>query len=107
MHFTLKAWIRYSDSLDHTNQYDNDSELGCKGTGFSFRRIQVDELRNEIKNIKVFKSPGIDNVASKVLKDDFTILEEQFLYILNKSIDLHTFPEDWKKATVIPLPKNQ
>ena len=24
---------------------------------------------------------------------------------MNKSIDLHTFPVDWKKATVIPLPK--
>ena len=78
-----------------------DNKLGCSGTGFSFRRIQVDELRNEIKN----KSSGIDNVASKVLKDAFTILEEQFLYILNKSIDLHIFPVDWKKATVIPLPK--
>ena len=77
-----------------------DSVLGCIGTGFSFCRIQVDELRNEIKNIKVFKSSGIDNVASKVLKDAFTILEEQFLYILNKSIDLHAFPVDWKKATL-------
>ena len=82
-----------------------DHVLSCRGTGFSFRRIQVEELRNKIKNIKVVKSSGIDNVASKVLKDAFTILEEQFLYILNKSIYLHEFPDDWKKTTVIPLTK--
>ena len=82
------------------------SLLGCKGAAFSFRRIQVEELRNKIENIKVFKSSGIDNVASKVLKDAFTTLEEQFLYILNKSIDLHKFPDAWKKSTVIPDPKS-
>ena len=58
------------------------------------------QLRNEIKNIKVFKSSVIDNVASKVLMDAFTNLEEQFLYNLNKSIYLHKFPDDWKKSTV-------
>ena len=35
----------------------------------------------------------------------FFILEEQFLDILNNSIELHKFPDEWKKATVIPLPK--
>ena len=73
-------------------------ELGCQGIGFTFSRIQVEELGKEITNIKVFKSAGIDNVASYIMRDTFTILEEQFLYnILNKSIELYKFPDDWKK----------
>ena len=102
-HYFVNIGEKLNNDLNPTS-CSYDSVLGCRGTGFSFRRIQV-ELRNEIKNIKVFKSSGIDNVASKVLKDAFTILEEQFLYILNKSIDLHKFLDDWKKAKVIPLPK--
>ena len=82
-----------------------DRELGCQGNGFTLSSIQVEELRKEITNIKVFKSSGIDNVASKIMRDAFTILEEQFRYILNKSIELNKFPDEWKKATVISLPK--
>ena len=82
-----------------------DRKLGCKGNGLTFNRIQVDELRKEVLNINVFKSSGIDNVASKTLKDAFPILKEQFLHILNKSIELNKFLEDWKKATLIPLLK--
>ena len=103
-HYFVNIGEKLNKDLNPTS-CSYDSVLGCRGTGFSFSRIQVDELKNEIKNIKVFKSSGIDNVASKFLKDAFTILEEQFLFILNKSIDLHKFPDDWKKATVIPLPK--
>ena len=55
-----------------------DRELGCQGNGFTFNRIQVKELRKEIKNIKVFKSSGIDNVASKIMRYTFTILEGSF-----------------------------
>ena len=82
-----------------------DRVLGCRGAGFLFHRIQAEKLRKEITNLKKIKSSGIDNVASKVLKDSFFILEEKFLYILNKSIELHKFPDEWKKATVISLPK--
>ena len=32
-------------------------------------------------------------------------MEEQFLHILNKSIELNKFPDDWKKSTVILLLK--
>ena len=80
-------------------------ELGCQGNGFTFSRIQVEELRIEIQNIKLFKSSGIDNVPSKIMSEAFTILEEHFIYILNKSIELNKFLDDWKKATGIPLPK--
>ena len=82
-----------------------ESELGYQGNDFIFSRIQAEGLRKEIINIKVFKSSGIDNVASKIMKDAFTILGEQFLHILNKSIESNKFPDDSKKATVIPLPK--
>ena len=103
-HYFVNIGEKLNKELN-ANSCSYDRVMGCRSAGFSFQRIQVEELRKEIKNIKNFKSSGIDNVASKVLKDAFFILDEQFLYILNKSIELHKFPDEWKKATVIPLPK--
>ena len=78
-----------------SNTYDR--ELGYKSNGHKLCRIQIEELRKEVLNIKVFKSSGIDNVAFKILKDAFIILEGQFLHILIKSKDLDKVPDVWKK----------
>ena len=74
-HYFVNIGEKLNKELN-ANSCSYDRVMGCRGAGFSFQRIQVEELRKEIKNIKIFKSSGIDNVASKVLKDAFFILDK-------------------------------
>ena len=73
--------------------------------GYKFRPVQKEELSKLINLISIYKSSGIDNASSNVLKDAFSILIDQLLFIMNKSIKDGVFPDAWKRATVIPLPK--
>ena len=58
-----------------------------------------------LKQIKVHKSSGLDNISSKVLKDSLITLASQTLYLINLSIRTNRFPNAWNRGTVVPLPK--
>ena len=53
----------------------------------------------------LFKASGIDNLSTKVLKDACLILTDQITYMFNLSLRKGTFPDAWKRATIIPLQK--
>ena len=72
---------------------------------FQLQEVQMDQLIVLLNQIKIFKSSGIDNISARVLKDALLILNSQMLYLINLAIRLSCFPDDWKKGTVIPLPK--
>ena len=40
------------------------------------------------------------------MKDSLVCLIDQFLFLVNLSLRTGTFPTDWKKAIIIPLPKD-
>ena len=65
----------------------------------------IDEVISEIKNINIYKSSGITNISSRILKDVWQIHPELLQHFLNKSIYNGTFPKAWKHGTVIPIPK--
>ena len=64
-----------------------------------------EEIVSEINNINIYKSSGINNISSRILKDIWQIRQELLLSILNKAIQTGTFPNAWKHGTVIPKPK--
>ena len=57
------------------------------------------------KEINVNKSLAIDGISSEILKDTFLALSNHLTYIFNSSIQYNSFPDSWKIATVIPIPK--
>ena len=63
------------------------------------------EVLRLCKEIKIAKSSGYSHLSSKVLKDSFMVLTTQLTYLFNLSLSTAIFPEDWKKATVVPLYK--
>ena len=63
------------------------------------------ELLLLIDNIDISKSSGFQNISSKCLKDALSVLVSQLLYIFEQSYKLGIFPDDWKKATIVPLYK--
>ena len=65
----------------------------------------TDELLQYIRAINITKSSAIDYLSSRILKDAFTCLIDQFTHLVNASLSQGTFPSDWKNAIVIPLPK--
>ena len=72
--------------------------------------VDPEPLSNEdvaglIKNVNIYKSSGIPDTSSKLLKDGFLALIEQLTFTMNLSLKTGIFPDVWKVATVRPIPK--
>ena len=63
------------------------------------------EVLKVINNINVSKSSGLDNINSTVIKEAFKTLIREVTYMFNLSVRTAKFPDVWKKALVIPIPK--
>ena len=68
-------------------------------------RFTENEVFNIIRKIKTSKSPGIDNANGTVIKEAFSVLIEALTFMFNLSIEQGIFPDSWKLATVVPIPK--
>lgn len=68
-------------------------------------RTSPSEIKSIIKHFKNKKSPGIDNISNRSLKH----LPKKCLvflnYLFNKCFDLQYFPQQWKHAQIIAIPK--
>lgn len=62
-------------------------------------------VSSELKNMKVKKSTGLDNISAKFLKMAEPIIFTPICEIINISIKTGIFPDQWKMAKVIPIPK--
>jgi Reverse transcriptase (RNA-dependent DNA polymerase) len=95
-------------SLDPTTKSDSLSYLSKltppDSSPFSFSPVSVETVRKSILSIstKAIGSDGITlNMTLLVLEDILPV----FTHIINFSLSSSVFPEPWKKAFVIPLPK--
>ena len=61
---------------------------------FQLQEVQMDQLIVLLNQIKIFKSSGIDNISSRILKDALLILNSQMIYFINLAIRLSCFPDD-------------
>ena len=71
-----------------------------KPNTFEFREISIEELTPLLNSIPIFKSSGLSSY-----KDAFNILSNHLLKIYNTLILTNKFPDKWKYATVVPIPK--
>ena len=67
--------------------------------------INEETLVKIINEIDIHKSSSIEHISSRVLKDAFTVLIPQLLYMYNQCFRLNIFPDTWKIANIIPLQK--
>ena len=72
---------------------------------FEVTRTDIATVLKHIKNMSVYKSSGLSDLGSRLLKDVFLYIPDILVEIFNKIIDTGRFPDCWKIATVIPLPK--
>ena len=77
-----------------------------KPASFTLTDFTEQEVLKVLNNIETSKSSGIKDISTSVLKDALTTLPYHMTFILNLSIRTNLFPASWKKANIIPLPKD-
>lgn len=70
-----------------------------------FNRIYSNDIRAVIKTLKNKKAPGIDGVSNLQIKNCPNKLIAQLVYIYNYCLQNDYFPNIWKTAKMLPLPK--
>ena len=73
------------------------------GTSFNFICITLQETIDALNDIKFRKSPGVDGISIKLLKDASNIVAGPLVNIFNVSLQRAIFPNDWKLAKVTPI----
>ena len=73
---------------------------------FNFSEIHIDEVRQQLSNLKISKSTGVDNIQAKVLKLAASIIAPSLIWIFNLSVKTGIYVNEWKKARVVPIHKS-
>ena len=60
-------------------------------------------IAKKIKKMKDNKSPGVDGIPPKLLKEIVEQISTPFANLFNLSLEEGIVPSDWKKANVMPL----
>ena len=63
------------------------------------------EISNWVKQIKTFKSSGLSKISSRIWKLLFERVPFLLTHMVETIFNNFEFPQKWKHATVIPLPK--
>ena len=72
---------------------------------FVFQEIEEQEINYCISSIKATSAPGSDNIPPKFVKLAKIVLTPFLTKLFNKCIQQETFPDAFKIAYVIPIPK--
>ena len=72
---------------------------------WSISTFTEEEVLKIVKDIDTNKSSGLQHISNTVLKSIFKILVEQITHIFNLSMKTGSFPNSWKQALVVPIPK--
>jgi ribonuclease HI len=90
-HFPFRARVSF-----------NDFDFSKKG---DFTPITLTEIIGALKSFRKKKAPGIDEIRLDVWKTIFEERPEILLTLFNNILNLAEFPNSWKKAKVILVPK--
>ena len=93
------------DTVNNPQLLDDSSDGDGSWVAEELKEISEIEVFNVVKHINVSKSSGIDNISSFVIKEAFGFLVREVTYMFNQSIRTSKFPDAWKQALVVPIPK--
>ena len=72
---------------------------------WSVQEVHETEVYNLIKHIKCTKPSGITGVNNTVIKGALKVFISPVTHMYNTSLKEGNFPDSWKLATVVPIPK--
>jgi hypothetical protein len=64
-----------------------------------------DEVIHAMHSLKIGKTPGIENIPAELLKYGGPELERVMTEICEKIWSTKSWPEEWSKSIIIPIPK--
>ena len=82
-------------------QYLKD-KISCS---FFFAPILESDVREEMLKLNINKASGPDSFSPKLIRLCTNVLTEPLALLYNSCINSSTFPDDFKKAKIIPLHK--
>ena len=68
--------------------------------------VDVGEVYRHICDLNIHKAVGVDKIPTRFIKASPSGMAV-LLSLINKSITLHTFPDIWKNAIVVPVQKSK
>lgn len=81
-----------------------DDFYSCNNDDFSFKNITEGELVLAISNVKS-NTIGLDNINFVFIKLILPLISDHLLHIFNYILTSSSFPDPWKIAKIIPIPK--
>ena len=79
-------------------------ETKFNGTeGERLGQLTPEVIANKINNMKDNKSPGVDGIAPKILKETVEQISKPLAHVFNMSLQEGIVPLEWKEANIIPL----
>ena len=105
----LNKFYQQVGNLNFSNNNDSiNIPLNNKNKDFSeqFSFVNVDEtlIKNYLSTI-ITKAKGFDNISADLLKLTNNRILKFLTLIINNSLNSGTFPDCWKLANIIPVPK--
>ena len=76
---------------------------GSEGERFGQLVVTLEVVANKINNMKENKSPGVDGIAPKILKETVEQICTPLANVFNMSLQEGIVHLEWKEANIIPL----
>ena len=80
---------------------------GSEGERLGQLVVTPEVVASEINNMKENKSPGVDGIPPKILKETVEQISTPLAHVLNMSLQEGIVPLEGKEANIIPLLKKR
>ena len=67
--------------------------------------VTPEVVASQIYNMKENKSPGVDGISPKILKETLEQISTPLAHVFNKSLHEGIVPLEWKETNINPLSK--
>ena len=104
-----KAGLFNSFFLSHSKLDTSNAQLPIFTTKTDKKLTNItvteQEVYDQIKSLETKKATGHDGISSRMIKEAGISIVKPLTKLLNMSLENGKFPDDWKKAHVIPIHK--
>ena len=98
---------KLAEEIQQAGDYPKQFSVPQNTAKFDLHLVNDEEVLKRIKQLSIYKSSGMTDMSTKLIKDAMTILIEEMTHIYNQSIITGVFPDAWKIATLVPIPKKK
>jgi hypothetical protein len=71
-------------------------------TNFTFNTVTENDIEQHVTALRGGSAPGLDGVSASILKENVQLISRPFAHLVNLSLTIGTFPNNFKMAKIIP-----